>query len=244
MKNDYKPDGSAYVPYLADIGAREADYDEQGAVKFKSEPSQKSEYERLKSVLFDMGRRIPEGGSIWVWLENEGFGDLVNAFQEGEKVRDPAPGYVWFKDNRAVTDEEAAADPTLNDAARQIMAKIMKDNQPTNDWIDHDGGDKPEWLGDYTRVYATSSNTPKNIRYKAFSATEIGWSTVKKYRPVGSTVVGGWRKHDGREPDIDADAIIETVMRCGASEKCKASQVRWDVWNTSGDIIWYRVISS
>lgn len=248
MKNDYKPDGSAYIPYLADIGAREADYDEQGAVKFKEKAHpQGGEYQRLRQALYKYAYEGKYAGGAAAFYDRIGFPDLAHAIREGahdrEKQQKPAI--------TAVTDEEAKNDLTLNDAARQIMAK-MKDNQPTDDWIDHDASGRPgrpEWLEPLSEVDVVFKSGVEAELQTGLCWRDCGGATVVKYRlSEGSKIPNGWRKHDGGliPGDLNYFDNCEVVQRDGRIGKNSSNQLRW-VWDTvvpDAQIIWYRVISS
>ena len=296
MKNDYKPDGSAYVPYLADTGAREADYDEQGAVRFKdAKPVKETDYERLARQLYDHAYKHGwPGDHLGGWFAEAGFPELGHAIREGVRDRDKIGKGKWphglaklegsdeepklegvrIEDNGDIIFEGAKGrellqsldpndffdgEPTLVEAGKvykgweSIKSLKPQIDQHTDDWIDHDGGGKPEWLPKSVLVEvklddgsydAMDKRKPDDWYWKKSSV--VGGEIVKYRLSEGSKIPNGWRKHDGgyRPKDIAADAKVEVVMRCGALDKAAASQFRWPLVDNAGDIIWYRVISS
>lgn len=238
MKNDYTADGSQYAAYLADAGAREAKYDDQGGVIFEEKPSPESEYERLKSVLFDMGRHIPEGESIWDWLTDNGFDDLRKAFFEGEAARGRIQSwpYGFAKLNVEQSfDEEFEADPELKEAADAIMAKMAnRERELVEIGIDKARAGEDLTAFDSGVPFSLDGEGPRKF-WKSVTQGPLIAKSDEYARHIVESIVknaNDWIEHHGNEMPhwLENDTLVDVEFRDGRGQKSyPAKRFYWNL---------------
>lgn len=264
MKNEFRNDGRQSMAWLADQGASEAEYDDQGGVVLKKKQPPESEYERLKRVLYDF-----EVGEFRRWhdwqlahfFDDIGFPDLAHAIREGIHDREKAAAEPYHEvcPTHPEADKEsrkpiiARIDPkgTVN------LTKLMKDmhedgpdlsvNQSADDWIDHDGSGRPGWLEDNTIVDVVLDSDLEGVNVAgAYKWTKLPHARITKYRlSEGSTIPDGWRRHEGggMPSDLGYLDVCEVVQRDGRIGRNTANQILWrhDKVVRDAQVMWYRL---